>query len=73
MSVFEEIQRILKRSARDKDNQIFRSYNLGEITIEDCLEKFFANNYATDEQRKEVTTDMFKEWLRTEGWWDHAL
>lgn len=67
--VFENIQKHLKPSARDDDIKNFNSLRWGEIDIEECKQRFIkANKIPVD-----IPTNVFEEWLKSEGWlWENA-
>lgn len=64
--MFEDIQRYLKPSARDEDVKNFNALRWGEITIEECRDRFVKANKIP--KNVLITTIEFKQWLLTEGW-----
>lgn len=67
--MFDDIQKYLRPSARDEDIRNFNSFRWGEITIEECRDRFVKSNRIP----VEIPTDVFEEWLKSEGWlWENA-
>jgi len=63
------IQRLLNKSSNsaNEDCRAFNMYYNGEITIEECLEKFYANNRIPNKDRI-ITVQEFKNWLKGLGY-----
>lgn len=64
--MFEEIQKHLRRAAREEDIKNFNLLRYGEITIEECRDRFVRANKIPDNVL--ITVIEFEQWLKTEGW-----
>ena len=62
--MFENIQKHLKPSARDDDIKNFNLLRWGDISIEECRDRFVHSNRIP----VEIPTDLFEVWLKSEGW-----
>lgn len=73
--MFKPITKVLKKGASAVwyDQKAFNDYSRGEISIEECMDKFFNNNQVKKEERAEITQDLFKKWLYTEGYGCNGL
>lgn len=62
--MFENIQKHLKPSARDVDIKNFNLLRWGDISIEECRDRFVKSNRIP----VEIPVDVFEVWLKSEGW-----
>ncbi len=64
---------IIQMMLKDSENAImldraaFNRYHQKEITLEECMERFYRNNNVPN-QDKILTPQMFKEWLKGLGY-----
>lgn len=63
------IQRLLNKSknSADADCRSFNMYHNGDITIEECLIRFYANNRIKNEDQI-INIKEFEEWLKSIGY-----
>lgn len=63
------IQRLLSKSNGSviRDKTTFEKYKLGQISLEQCMQEFYKNNYVRNEDQI-LTKAMFKEWLEGIGY-----
>lgn len=64
--MFEDIQRHLKHTAREEDIKNFNLLRLGEISMEECRDRFVKTNKIP--KNVLITTIEFEQWLKSEGW-----
>ena len=62
--MFDDIQKHLKPSARDDDIKNFNLLRWGDISIEECRDRFVKTNGIP----VEIPTNIFEDWLKSEGW-----
>ena len=62
--MFDDVQRYLRPSARDEDIKNFNSLRWGDISIEECRDRFVKSNRIP----VEIPVDVFELWLMSEGW-----
>lgn len=62
--MFDDIQRYLKPSARERDIKNFTNLRWGVISIEECRDRFVKSNRIP----VEIPVNVFEMWLKSEGW-----
>ena len=62
--MFDDIQKHLKPSARERDIKNFTNLRWGVITIEECRDLFVKSNRIP----VEIPVNVFEMWLKSEGW-----
>ena len=62
--MFDDIQRYLRPSARDEDIKNFNSLRWGDISLEECRDRFVKSNRIP----VKIPVDVFEDWLKSEGW-----
>ena len=67
---YEIIQNNLRKSdaAASRDKANFEKYVLGQVSLSECNHYFKLNNCIRASESDKITDEMFKDWMRSLGW-----